>query len=345
MNVVVLDGYTLNPGDLSWKELNDLGNTEIYDRTGPDIIMDRAKDADILITNKTPVTADVINAIPRLKYIGMLATGYDVVDVNAAEKKQIPVCNVPLYGTVSVAQMAFAHILNLTNQVHHHALTVADGKWSQSPDFCYWDFPLLELEGKNLGILGYGRIGRALARIGKAFGMRILTDDRNLEKDSNDDITRLPVDTLFAQSDILSLHCPLTRDTHHVIDAHHLGLMKPTAFLINTSRGGLVCEDDLADALNTGIIAGAGLDVVSVEPVTPDNPLLSARNCFITPHIAWATKAARQRLMDAAVENVRKFLNGSITNSVNGISQVSIPYCSEKNKNKKLRKEKIICLK
>ena len=308
MKIIVLDGYTLNPGDLNWDDLYELGNVTIYDRTDNKQILELAQEADILLTNKTPLTAETINQLKNLKYIGMLATGYDVVDTEAACKRSIPVCNVPDYGTNSVAQMAFAHILNLVNQVHHHADTVADGKWTRCPDFCYWDYPMVELEGLNLGILGYGRIGRALAKLGRAFGMKLLTVSRKSALDKNEPVKFVSTKDLFAKSDVLSLHCPLTPDTENIVNANNLTLMKTSAFLINTSRGNLVCETDLTDALNNGTIAGAGLDVVSTEPVRSDNPLLKAKNCFITPHIAWATKAARQRLMDIAVENIRCFL-------------------------------------
>ena len=312
--------YTaLNPGDLSWNDLCELGDTKIYDRTDDKQILERAQNADILLTNKTPLTSETISQLHNLKYIGMLATGYDVVNTDAASKCSIPVCNVPNYGTNSVAQMAFAHILNLVNRVHHHAGTVVDGKWSRCPDFCYWDYPIVELEGLNLGILGYGRIGRALAKLGRAFGMKIMTVSCKSALNETEPLKFVSIKDLFAQSDILSLHCNLTSDTAHLVNADNLIPMQRSAFLINTSRGGLVCEKDLAYALNKGKIAGAGLDVVSTEPILMDNPLIKAKNCFITPHIAWATKAARKCLMDIAVENVRCFLKNHPQNLVNPI--------------------------
>lgn len=317
MKIIVLDGYTLNPGDLSWDNLCELGDTKVYDRTDEKQILARAENADILLTNKTPLTSEIMSQLKNLKYIGMLATGYDVVNTDAASKCSIPVCNVPNYGTNSVAQMAFAHILNLVNRVHHHAGTVVSGKWSRCPDFCYWDYSMVGLEGLTLGILGYGRIGHALAKLGRAFGMSILTLSGKSAPGEVEPLEFVSIEDLFSKSDILSLHCPLTPNTENIVNAGHLALMKKSAFLINTSRGGLVCDTDLADALNNGMIAGAGLDVVSNEPIHIDNPLLKAQNCFITPHIAWATKAARKRLMDIAVENIRCFLKNQPQNVVN----------------------------
>ena len=319
MKIIVLDSYTLNPGDLSWDDLCELGDTKIYDRTDDKQVLKRAQNADILLTNKTPLTSETISQLNNLKYIGMLATGYDVVNTDAASKRSIPVCNVPNYGTNSVAQMAFAHILNLVNRIHHHADTVVDGKWSACPDFCYWDYPMVELEGLTLGILGYGRIGRVLAKFGRTFGMKIITVSCKSALDEAGPLKFVSTKDLFAQSDILSLHCPLAPDTKNIVNADNLALMKKSAFLVNTSRGGLVCDNDLAYALNKGMVSGAGLDVVSIEPILLDNPLLKAKNCFITPHIAWTTKAARKRLMDIAVENVRCFLKNQPQNIINPV--------------------------
>jgi glycerate dehydrogenase len=316
MKIVVLDGFTLNPGDLSWDELMALGPCEVFDRTPPDQVAARAKDAQIILTNKTVLDAAVLRQLPRLKYIGVLATGYNVVDVNAARERKIPVTNVPAYSTASVAQMVFAHLLELTQHVGPHAQTVRDGRWTKSADFCYWDFPLIELNGLTMGIVGYGRIGRETAAVARAFGMKVLAHAPT-PKPGAPEAQFVALDELFRRSDVVSLHCPLTPQTQGLVNAQRLSLMKKTAFLINTSRGPLVDEPALADALNRGRIAGAGLDVLAAEPPAPDNPLLKAKNCHITPHIAWATRAARQRLMKTAVENVRAFLGGGRQNVVN----------------------------
>ncbi len=316
MDIVVLDGYTLNPGDLSWEGLEALGDCRIYDRTPAEETVARARDAEIVLTNKVALGSDEIAALPKMQYIGVLATGYNVVDVAAARKRDIPVTNVPTYGTQSVAQMVFAHILNLTQHVAHHARTVRDGRWGTSPDFCYWDFPLTELAGQTIGIIGFGRIGRATAAIAKAFGMRILAYDTSPVNDESG-LIYADLDAIVRESDVISLHCPLSAENEGLIGAERLAMMKRTAFLINTSRGPLVDQEALAAALNDGRIAGAGLDVLSVEPARGDNPLLTARNCFITPHIAWATKSARERLMNTAVENVRAFIDGEPVNVVN----------------------------
>ncbi len=315
MKIVILDGYTLNPGDLSWDDLKKLGVCTIYDRTPPEQVIKRACDAEIVLTNKTVLDAETIGALPNLKYIGVLATGYNVVDIVAASKRDILVTNVPTYGTRSVAQMTFALLLELTQHVGHHSQTVRNGRWCDSPDFCYWDYPLVELDGLTMGLIGYGRIGQATADIAKAFGMKVLAYDPAITTPDYPGITDLG--TLLRSSDVVSLHCPLTADTQCLINAERLALMKPTAFLINTARGPLVDEQALAVALNAGKLAGAGLDVLSVEPARPDNPLLKAKNCVITPHIAWATRAARSRLMGIATENVRAFLAGNPGNVVN----------------------------
>jgi len=308
MNIVVLDGYTLNPGDLSWDALRELGSCEIYDRSAPDEIVPRSTSAEIVLTNKVKLNGEYMSSVPTLKYIGVTATGYNIVDVAAARERKVIVTNVPTYGTQSVAQMTFALLLELTQHVGHHAQTVREGRWTRSPDFCYWDYPLIELDGLTLGIIGFGRIGKMVGQLAEAFGMKVLTYSR-----------KQPVaemETLFRRSDIISLHCPLTPQTEHLVNEKRLAWMKPTAFLLNTSRGPLIDESALAKALNEGRIAGAGLDVLAVEPPTADNPLLRAKNCLITPHIAWATRAARSRLMEAVVENVRAYLTGESKNVV-----------------------------
>lgn len=317
MKIVVLDGFTLNPGDLSWDELRSLGDCEIHERTSPGEVVKRATNADVVLTNKTIISREQIEGLPSLKYIGVLATGYNIVDAAAARARNIPVTNVPTYGTKSVAQMTFALLLELTQHVGHHAQTARDGRWSKSLDFCYWDFPLVELDGLVLGIVGYGRIGQAVAALAVAFGMRVVYNKSRPAQGTTQDATFVGLDELFATSDAITLHCPLTPETKYLVNAPRLSLMKRTAFLINTSRGLLVDGQALSDALNEGLIAGAGLDVLAVEPPPPDNPLLRAKNCFVTPHIAWATRAARSRLMDIAVANVRAFLSGKLQNVVN----------------------------
>ena len=316
MRIVVLDGYTLNPGDLSWQGLQALGDCRVHDRTAPADVVGRAKDAEIVLTNKVVLDGQVIEHLPRLRYIGVLATGYDVVDAAAARRRGIPVTNVPAYGTQSVAQMTFAHLLNLCQRAAHHAETVRAGRWSRCEDFCYWDHGLVELAGLTVGIVGLGRIGRTVARIAAAFGMEVLACDVSAE-DPPEGVAFAGLDELFDRSDVVSLHCPQTPQTQGLVSAERLGRMKASAYLINTSRGGLIDEAALAEALNAGRIAGAGLDVLAAEPPEPDNPLLTAKNCFITPHHAWASRAARRRLMDAAIENVRAFLAGRSRNVVN----------------------------
>ena len=316
MNIVVLDGYTLNPGDLSWDSLEALGDCRVYDRTPAEQTMERAEDAEIVLTNKVTLGRDEIAALPKMQYIGVLATGYNVVAVEAARERDITVTNVPTYGTQSVAQMAFAHILNLTQHVAHHAQTVRERRWGTSPDFCYWDFPLIELEGQTIGIVGFGRIGRAMAKLARAFGMRILAHDI-LPANDGPGVNFVDLDAIFRESDVISLHCPLTAENEGLVSGERLAMMKKTAFLINTSRGPLVDQEALAAALNGDQIAGAGLDVLGAEPAREDNPLLTAKNCFITPHIAWATRSARERLMNTVVENVRAFVDGRPVNVVN----------------------------
>jgi glycerate dehydrogenase len=315
MRIVVLDGRVLNPGDLSWAELQALGPCEIYDRTPPQEVLDRARDAEIILVNKVEIRRETMAGLPRLKYIGVLATGYDCVDVEAARQRGIVVANVPTYGTASVAQMVFAHLLNLAQHVGEHARSVAAGDWTRSIDWCYWEHPLVELAGRTLGIVGFGRIGQTTARLGLAFGMKVLSFD--LAPPAMEGVTPVDLATLFSQSDAISLHCPLTPQTRQLVNAQRLSLMKRSAVLINTSRGALVDEQALADALNAEQIAGAGLDVLAVEPPPADHPLLTAKHCYITPHIAWATQSARQRLLDIVVANIRAFLAGESRNVVN----------------------------
>ncbi len=318
MNIVVLDGYTLNPGDLTWDDLKALGSCQIHERTPAGQVVARAKEAEIVLTNKTVLDKETIARLPKLRYVGVLATGYNVVDVQAARGRGIPVTNIPTYGTASVAQMVFALLLELTQHVAHHAATVREGRWCKSADFCYWDHPLIELNGLTMGLVGYGRIGREAGKIARAFGMKTLAYDVVAKAEECPDAELVALDELFRRSDVVSLHCPLTAENKGMVNATRLALMKNTAFLINTSRGPLVDEPALAEALNSGRIAGAALDVLAVEPPRPENPLLKARNCFITPHISWATRAARARLMKCAVDNVRAFLAGEKLNVVNG---------------------------
>ena len=316
MNIVVLDGYAANPGDLCWDELQALGECTIYDRTAPAEVLERAAGAEILLTNKTVLTAEHMAALPELKYIGVLATGYNIVDTTAAKERGIIVTNIPAYSTDSVAQMVFAHILNITQQVQHHSEEVHRGRWTASKDFCFWDTPLIELREKKLGIVGLGHTGFTTARIAIGFGMKVCAYTSKTNFQLPPEIRKMELDELFRECDVVSLHCPLTPDTKELVNAARLALMKPTAILINTGRGPLVNEKDLADALNKGVIAAAGLDVLSSEPPQYTNPLLTAKNCFITPHIAWATKEARVRLMRIAVGNLKGFIKGEIVNNV-----------------------------
>jgi glycerate dehydrogenase len=316
MKIVVVDGHTLNPGDLSWDDFRAMGDCAVYERTDPADVARRCAGASIVLTNKVVFDRAVIASLPDLRYIGVMATGYNVVDVAAARNRGIVVTNVPAYGTDSVAQLVFALLLELCQNVGHHAQTVREGRWSASKDFCYWDRPLIELAGLTMGIVGYGRIGQAVGRLARAFGMPVLAYDPNRNLIAPDAATYAELDTLLARSDVVTLHCPLTPEVANLINAERLARMKPTAFLINTSRGGLVNERDLAEALNAGRLAGAGVDVLSTESARPDNPLLAARNCLITPHIAWATQAARRRLMATLVGNVSAFLAGRPCNVV-----------------------------
>jgi glycerate dehydrogenase len=318
MKIVVLDGYTLNPGDLSWEKLLSLGEVELYDRTPAGKIIERSVEAEILITNKTPLPAETINILPKLKYIGVLATGYNVVDTAAAKARGIVVTNVPSYSTMSVAQLVFALILELCHHVQRHSDSVHEGKWAASADFSYWNYPLIELSGKTLGIIGFGNIGKKVTDIATVFGMNIIAASRNhIEQPDRKNFRWSEINELLELSDFVSLHCPLTPETKGLINSANLRKMKSSAFLINTSRGPVVVEQDLTDALNNGSIAGAGIDVLSMEPPSKNNPLLRARNCIITPHFAWATKEARVRLMDIAENNVDAFLRGKPVNVVN----------------------------
>ncbi|MCD7926914.1 MAG: D-2-hydroxyacid dehydrogenase [Bacteroides sp.] len=316
MKIVVLDGYGLNPGDLSWEGMQALGEFTVYDRTAPEVLLERSAGAEVLITNKTVITAQDMATLPALKYIGVLATGYNIIDVKAARERGIIVTNIPAYSTNSVAQMVFAHILNITQRVGHYAYANRHGRWANNPDFCYWDTNLIELDGKKMGIIGLGNTGRATARIAASMGMQVCAYTSKPQSELPEGMQKMELDEIFRQCDIVSLHCPLTPDTKDLVNAKRLAAMKPTAILINTGRGPLVNEQDLADALNKGVIAAAGLDVLSSEPPQYTNPLLTAKNCFITPHIAWATKEARIRLMDIAVANLKGFISGNIVNNV-----------------------------
>ncbi|MHC4713973.1 MAG: D-2-hydroxyacid dehydrogenase [Planctomycetota bacterium] len=314
MKIVVLDGHTMNPGDLDWAPLEQLGQCAFHERTPPEKTVERSKGAEIVLTNKAVLDRAAIDALPALRYIGVTATGYNVVDLAAARERGIVVTNVPAYSSPSVAQATFALLLELTNSVGHHSRAVSEGRWGRAEDFCFWDSPIVELDGLVMGIVGLGAIGSAVARIAKSFGMTVIAYDvapREVEAAEFVDL-----ETLFSTSDVISLHCPLTDDTEKLVNTGRLALMKPTAYLVNAARGPLVDETALADALNQGRIAGAALDVLSIEPPRADNPLLKAANCLITPHVAWAARASRQRLMDTVIANVRAFLAGSPVNVV-----------------------------
>ena len=318
MKICILDGYSLNPGDLDWSPVERLGDVTLFDRTPADKIVERAADADIVLTNKVPFSADTLRQLPRLRFICVLATGYNIIDTEAAARQGVVVANIPAYSTMSVAQMAFAHILNITNHVASYAREVADGKWTNCPDFCFWDSALTELAGKTMGIVGLGNTGMATARIAVALGMKVVAMTSKSADTLPEGITPAPLDDVLASADVVSLHCPLTPSTRHLINAASIAKMKPSAILINTGRGPLVDEQAVADALNGGRLAAFGADVLSQEPPRGDNPLLSARNCFLTPHIAWATIEARTRLMSTATENVRQFIAGEpVANRVN----------------------------
>jgi glycerate dehydrogenase len=317
MKTVILDGHTLNPGDLSWAALQALGTCEIHDRTPPEHVVARCADAEIVITNKALLPREVINALPKLRFIAVTATGFNVVDAPAARERGIPVSNVPLYGTRAVAQFTIAMLLELCHHVGAHSDSVRAGDWVKSADWCYARTPLLELDGLTLGVVGWGRIGQATADIARAMGMKIIAASRT-PKPARDGVEFVDMETLFRRADVVSLHCPLTPETKALVNAERLALMKPTAFLLNTSRGPLLDEAAVAAALNSGRLAAAGLDVLSCEPPKADNPLLTARNCVITPHQAWAAKAARARLLDTTAANVKAFLSGTPLNVVNG---------------------------
>lgn len=318
MKICILDGYSLNPGDLDWSPVERLGDVTLFDRTPADKIVERAADADIVLTNKVPFSADTLRQLPRLRFICVLATGYNIIDTEAAARQGVVVANIPAYSTMSVAQMVFAHILNITNHVASYAREVADGKWTNCPDFCFWDSALTELAGKTMGIVGLGNTGMATARIAVAMGMKVVALTSKSADTLPEGITPAPLDDVLASADVVSLHCPLTPSTRHLINAASIAKMKPSAILINTGRGPLVDEQAVADALNGGRLAAFGADVLSQEPPRGDNPLLSARNCFLTPHIAWATLEARTRLMSTATENVRQFIAGEpVANRVN----------------------------
>ena len=322
MKIVILDGYTENPGDLSWDALAALGELTVYDRssrTDQQEAIDRIGDAEIVITNKTPITRAVLDACPSVRFIGVLATGYNVVDTACARERGIPVSNVPAYGTAAVGQFTIALLLEICHHVAHHSETVFAGKWEHCPDFCYWDYPLIELDGKTMGIIGFGRIGQATGRIARALGMRVLATGSRPCPEGEAIAEYTDLDTLLANSDVIALHCPLFPETAGIINRETIAKMKDGVILLNSARGGLVVEHDLADALNSGKVAAAGLDVVSTEPIQGDNPLLKAKNCIITPHIAWGSKESRQRIMDCTVKNVQAFLAGKPVNTVNGL--------------------------
>ena len=317
--IVVLDGYAANPGDISWEPWKELGELTVYERTAPEETVERCKDAEIVLTNKVILDAKVIEALPALRYIGVLATGYNVVDLEAARRHDIVVTNIPAYSTLSVAQMVFAHLLNITHHVAQHAERVTNGAWQNSKDFCFWDSELIELDGLTLGIVGLGNIGRAVARIAQTFGMKVMA----YSSKSEEALAEMGIqkaasyEDIFRTADVVSLHCPLNAQTKHLVNAERLALMKPSAILINTGRGPLIDEQALADALNSGRIYAAGVDVLTQEPPCAGSPLIGARNCYITPHVAWATRAARERLDKIAFDNVRAYLSGTPQNVVN----------------------------
>ena len=317
LKIVVLDGYTLNPGDLSWKDLEALGTVKIYDRTRPGEVVERATGAQVVLTNKTVLDGEALSQLPDLKYIGVLATGYNVVNLEAARRQGITVTNIPAYSTDSVAQMVFAHLLNITQRVGHYAEEVASGHWTKQADFSYWNTPLVELAGKTLGVIGLGHTGMATARIALAFGMQVLAYTSKSAAELPAGIRKADsLEQVFSDSNVVSLHCPLTETTKNLVNLERLNLMKREAVLINTGRGGLVNETDLAESLEKGLLAAAGVDVLSSDPPVPGHPLVGVKNCFITPHIAWATFEARQRLMGQAVRNIEAFLSGQPINTV-----------------------------
>lgn len=316
MKIVVLDAYTLNPGERRWEELEELGEVVVHDRTAQLDVDRRAKDAEVVLTNKTILDGFILNLLPKLKYIGVLATGYNVVDLDVARQRGIVVTNIPAYSTQSVAQMAIAHLLNITQRVAHYAHEVHNGVWSAQPDFCYWNTPLIELAGKKIGIVGFGNTGQATAQIAEALGMEVWVYTSKPKKSLPKKYQKVTLNELFSACDVVSLHCPLTAENKEMVNSFRLSLMKQGAILINTSRGGLIDEKALEQALLSGKLLGAGLDVLSSEPVPNGNPLLKLKNCFITPHIAWATRESRMRLMNQAVENLKAWMEGRTINNV-----------------------------
>ena len=318
MKIVVLDGYTLNPGDISWGGMEALGEVTVYDRTKPEDIIERIGDAEVVYTNKTPITKETLDACPSIKFIGVLATGYNVIDIAAAKEKGIPVSNIPTYGTAAVSQFAIALLLELCHHIGEHSDAVKAGEWSSNPDWCFWKHPLVELDGKTMGIIGFGRIGQDTGKIAQALGMKVLAYDAFKRPELESDTCHYTdLDTLLKESDVISLHCPLFPDTEGIINKDTIAKMKDGVMIINDSRGPLIVEQDLRDALDSGKVAGAALDVVSTEPIKMDNPLLGAKNVILTPHIAWAPKESRQRLMDIAVENLKAYVDGQPQNVVN----------------------------
>lgn len=319
MNIVVLDGYTLNPGDLNWEAFEALGQVTVYDRTEPSLVIERAQEADVVLTNKTPLNAEAIASLPKLRYIGVLATGYNIIDLPAAAEKGITVTNIPDYSTMSVAQLVFAYVLEHCHHVQRHSDAVEEGQWSRSSHFMFSNYPMVELAGKSIGIIGFGQIGQQVARIALAFGMEVLVSSRTVKHIAGlESVTFTSLEQLLAASDFITLHCPLTEQTQRLINNETIGLMKPSAFLINTARGGHIAEEELAAALNEGRLAGAAVDVLSVEPPSTGNPLIGSKNCLITPHIGWATFEARQRLMAIAANNLAQYQAGKPINRVNG---------------------------
>ena len=318
MKIVVLDGYTENPGDLSWDGFKEFGELTVYDRTPAEKIIERIGDAQIIITNKTPLSKETIDACAAIKYIGVLATGYNVVDCEAAKAKGIPVTNIPTYGTDAVGQFAIALLLEICHQIGHHDRAVKEGRWEKNPDFCFWDYPLIELSGKTIGLIGFGRIGQVTGRVAKALGMKVLACDEQTSDSGKAIADYVSFDELLAASDVVSLHCPLFPSTQGIINRNTIAKMKDGVIILNNSRGPLIVEQDLADALDSGKVYAAAVDVVSSEPIKGDNPLLKAKNCIITPHISWAPRESRQRLMDIAVNNLAAFISGNPVNVITG---------------------------
>ena len=317
MNIVVLDGYTLNPGDITWKGMEKLGCLTVYDRTPADKIVERIGNAEVVFTNKTPISKETFEACSNIKFVGVLATGYNVVDVAAAKEKGISVTNIPTYGTDAVGQFVIGLLLEICHHIAHHDKAVHDGRWENNDDWCFWDYPLIELAGKTMGVIGFGRIGQTTGRIAKALGMKVIAYDEYPNDASKEFAEYVSLDTLFYESDVIALHCPLFPSTEGIINKDNIAKMKDGVIILNNSRGHLIVEQDLADALNSGKVYAAGVDVVSTEPIKADNPLLTAKNCIITPHISWAPKESRQRLMNIAVDNLEAFIKGAPKNVVN----------------------------